>query len=305
MDAIKLKNSCICGNTLPYPDCCGRFAQVIGQSDAAASRKIGGDEVSEAERKWADFRHVFHELYMYLFPLRNLYQAYWEKLSQEDYPHHLLMADGEYGRAVVANFFWDYSVQFSDSRPILRAARDLEGKDLRAANDFRQWSLSALCPAFVVEADSHYGHLRLFGAEKLHRVAHGGLLPEPGTYAAVRLLSYRGEEYVHPAVWRFRPRSFPRHFWKSLFETFTRCWDSGPARDLGLTFNARNGAAMERCFCRCGGIELTTPSLVFPRAKPVLCLHLACLPPIPPQLKRSAGNWLPATPCRWAKRGSK
>jgi hypothetical protein len=229
VDAIKLKNSCICGNTLPYPDCCGRFAQAPGPG---TSHEVSENEAGEPERKWAEFRHVFHELYMYLFPLRNLYQAYWEKLSQEDYPHHLLMSDGEYGRAVVANFFWDYSVQFSDSRPILRAARDIEGKDLRVANDFRQWSLSALCPAFVVEVDSHYGYLRIFGAEKLHRVMHGGALPEPGTYAAVRLLSYRGEEYVHPAILALPSEEFSEVFLEKSF------------RDIYAMLGLKSGAGL-------------------------------------------------------------
>jgi len=211
MDAVQLKNSCICGNTQPYPDCCGRFAHL---SDTV---------LDETERKWMEFRHAFHELYMYLFPLRNLYQAYWEKLSQETYPHHLLMADTEYGRAVVANFFWDYSVQFSDARPILRAARDAEGKDLRMANDFRQWSLAPLWPAFIVEADAHHGYLRMLGAEKLHRVNHGGALPAAGTYAAVRLLSYRGEEFVHPAILAFPPQGFPETFLeKSLRDIYVQ-----------------------------------------------------------------------------------
>jgi hypothetical protein len=189
MDAIKLKSSCICGNTQPYAECCGLYAQAPDPANG-----------NEAERKWADFRHALHELYMYLFPLRNLYQAYWEKLSQDNYPHHLLMADPDYGRAIMANFFWDYSVQFSDARPILRAARDIEGKQIRLANDLRQWSLSPMWLGHVVEADDRHGYIKFLESEKPHRVIHGGGLPEPGTYVAVRLLAYRGEEYLHPTI---------------------------------------------------------------------------------------------------------
>jgi hypothetical protein len=111
MDAAKLRNSCICGHSEPYVACCGPFAE----------RPQGGLAPLDMLK---EYRHALHELHMHLFPLRMLYQQYWEKLSQEEYPHHALMEDGDYGRAVVENFFWDYSVQFSDARPILRTARE-------------------------------------------------------------------------------------------------------------------------------------------------------------------------------------
>ena len=186
MDAIKLKNSCICGNTLPYAECCGLFQAPPAESGDASDR--------------AAFRHDLHELFMYLFPLRNLYQVYWERLSEEEYPHHLLMADPDYGRAMMANFFWDYSVQFSDARPILRAARDIEEKNLRLANDFRQWSLSPFWLWYVIESDHQHAYIRMADSDRARRVEHGGELPEPGRYFAARILSYRGKEQVHPGL---------------------------------------------------------------------------------------------------------
>jgi hypothetical protein len=189
MDAVKLKNSCICGNILPYAECCGPYGRAGALGDSSANRDARGD-----------FRRDLHDLYMYLFPHRNLYQAYWERLSQEEYPHHLLMADADYGRAVMANFFWDYSVQFSDARPILRAARDVEEKDLRLANDFRQWSLSPLWLWQVVESDGRRAHVRMADSGKTVRVEHNGELPGPGGLFAGRILPHRGREQVHPAV---------------------------------------------------------------------------------------------------------
>lgn len=186
MDAVKLKNSCICGNTLPYSECCEPF---VGEGAS------GGKPEGRAK-----FRRDLHDLYMYLFPLRNLYQAYWERLSEEQYPHHLLMADADYGRTVMANFFWDYSVQFSDARPVLRAARDVEEKDLRLANDFRQWSLSPLWLWQVVDAGPGSGHVRMAGSGKVVRVDHGGELPAPGRLFAGRILPHRSRHHVHPAV---------------------------------------------------------------------------------------------------------
>src|SRR3954470_20023034 len=88
MDASKLRNSCICGNTRPYLECCGRYAdpQPAGSADAPDSEAAS----------YHAFRHGLHELSTALFPLRSLYQAYWEKLGKEDYPHDLLMEDADY-----------------------------------------------------------------------------------------------------------------------------------------------------------------------------------------------------------------
>jgi len=197
MDAIRLKNSCICGNTRPYVECCGLFAVPPDVSEGADDSATMFTAAAAAR---AAFRHDLHDLYMYLFPHRNLYQAYWERLSQETYPHHLLMADADYGRAVMANFFWDYSVQFSDARPVLRAARDVEEKDLRLANDFRQWSLAPLWPWRVLSSDGRRAEIRMVDTQKTVTVEHGGELPGEGGLFAGRVLPYRGRAQVHPAV---------------------------------------------------------------------------------------------------------
>lgn len=196
MDAVKLKNSCICGNTIPYAQCCGPYS---APPEPQGTPSVFGSVGSER----AGFRHDLHDLYMYLFPHRNLYQAYWERLSQENYPHHLLMADPDYGRAVMANFFWDYSVQFSDARPILRAAREVEEKNLRLANDFRQWSLSPLWVWEVLASDGRRAQVRLLDSARIASVEHGGELPGPGGLFAGRVLPYRGGgqgAQIHPGV---------------------------------------------------------------------------------------------------------
>src|SRR5690606_23953568 len=101
------------GNTLPYLECCGRYA------DPPA----GGNLSDPDSILYTGFRHGMHDLSMALFPLRALYQAYWEKLTRDEFPHDLLMEDRDYGRAIIENFFWDHFVQYSDARPILRTAR--------------------------------------------------------------------------------------------------------------------------------------------------------------------------------------
>jgi hypothetical protein len=179
-------------------ECCGLYSAPPEPADGEAGEGNVVGFFAAAER--AAFRHDLHDLYMYLFPHRNLYQAYWERLSQENYPHHLLMADAEYGRAVMANFFWDYSVQFSDARPILRAARDVEEKDLRLANDFRQWSLAPLWVWRVLESDGRHAVVRMIDSQKTVPVEHGGELPGAGGLFAGRVVPYRGRAQVHPAV---------------------------------------------------------------------------------------------------------
>ncbi len=215
MNPVKLKDSCICGNTAPYAECCGLFAKAP-ENDADGGRDA--------------FRRDLHDLYMYLFPLRNLYQAYWEKLSQEEYPHHLLMADADYGRAVMANFFWDHSVQFSDARPILRAARDVEERNLRLSNDFRQWSLAPLWLWEVIASDGRVAQVRMADGEKTLRVSHAGELPGPGNLFAGRILTHRGREHAHPAVLVFPPEAAEA----------SRARLRGVAHDLGI----RNAAGL-------------------------------------------------------------
>lgn len=248
MDASKLRNSCICGNTRPYLECCGPYAEPppggapaaggaappagireagnggyggVGPAGghAAEGRKPGngpapiafpraarGRGALQARPDPGDdalvyaFRHSLHEMSMALFPLRALYQAYWEKIGREDYPHELLMEDPDYGRAILEDFFWDYFVQYSDARPILRTARELEGKALRLAHDLMQWSYAPLWFYQVEERTPSEARLRNLGNGKIHRVRHQDRLPGPGTGVLTRLLPFRGREFCGHAV---------------------------------------------------------------------------------------------------------
>ena len=198
MDANKLRNSCICGNIRPYLECCGRFADPLpAEAETGLAAKGGDAEIA----LYHTFRHGLHELSMALFPLRALYQAYWERLTQEEYPHDVLMEDPEYGRAIVENFFWDHFVQYSDARPILRTARELEAKDLRLAHDLMQWSYSPLWFYRVQERNPKTARLINLGNLKAHVVYHGGRLPEAGEGVLTRILPFRGKEFCgHTAL---------------------------------------------------------------------------------------------------------
>ena len=218
MDASKLRNSCICGNTRPYLECCGIFADPAPSSGPPAVSRL---EVSREGRLYYDFRHVLHELSMALFPLRALYQGYWEKLAKEDYPHDLLMEDPDYGRAVVDNFFWDYSLQYSDARPILRTARDLEGKDLRLAHDLMQWSYAPLWFYQIEETGPAHAQLRNLGTGRMHRVFHAGRMPQAGSGLLSRILPFRGKEFCGHTVLAFEPGTTPAPI-ESLFRAGCR-----------------------------------------------------------------------------------
>jgi hypothetical protein len=200
MDASKLRNSCICGNTSPYLECCGPYADAAGRKQDGSAAIPAPESPDAEEALYHSFRHGLHELSMALFPLRTLYQAYWEKLGKEDYPHDLLMGDPDYGRAVMENFFWDYFVQYSDARPILRTARDIEGKDLRLAHDLMQWSYAPLWFYRVEERTPTEARLRNPGNGKVHRVRHDGRLPGAGGAVFTRVLPFRGREYCGHAV---------------------------------------------------------------------------------------------------------
>lgn len=155
------------------------------------------------------FRHGLHELSMALFPLRSLYQAYWEKLGKEPYPHDMLMEDPEYGRAIIENFFWDHFVQYSDARPILRTARELEGKDLRLAHDLMQWSYSPLWFYRVQERGARTARLINLGNLKAHTVFHDGRLPQAGEGVLTRILPFRGKEFCGHVALAFNDGSAP------------------------------------------------------------------------------------------------
>lgn len=177
----------------PWPPIPGHFTEA----------KVQVQVQEEDEGLYYGFRHCLHELSMALFPLRALYQAYWEKIGKEDYPHDLLMEDPDFGRAVLEDFFWDYFVQYSDARPILRTARELEGKNLRLAHDLMQWSYAPLWFYRVEERNSKEARLRNLGNNKIHRVRHADRLPEVGCGVLTRLLPFRGREFCGHAVLSF------------------------------------------------------------------------------------------------------
>jgi hypothetical protein len=254
MDASKLRNSCICGNTVPYLECCGRYADPLPQAAQGSAVSAGTEADSpaafasqsaapakpaksakapssaeplpegEAALHYA-FRHGLHELSMALFPLRAIYQAYWEKLTKEDYPHDMLMEDPDYGRSMVENFFWDYFVQYSDARPILRTARELEGKELRLAHDLMQWSYAPLWFYRVQERTGKTAKLVNVGNGKVHLVHHAGRMPKAGDGLLTRVLPFRGREFCGHALLAFEAGT-PSARLESLFR-------SG-CRDLGV-----------------------------------------------------------------------
>ena len=219
MDASKLRNSCICGNTQPYLECCGRFAdprpadpadaEALAQQPGAAAGTAPATGAEAEAALYHAFRHGLHELSMALFPLRSLYQAYWEKLAKEDYPHDMLMEDPEYGRGIVENFFWDHFVQYSDARPILRTARELEGKDLRLAHDLMQWSYAPMWFYRVQERNARTARLINLGNLKPHVVFHGGRMPEAGEGVLTRILPFRGREFCGHTALGFSDSSAP------------------------------------------------------------------------------------------------
>jgi hypothetical protein len=223
MDPSKLRNSCICGNTTPYLQCCGVFADPLpvasGEAESLVTKPKSGSRASaqskaelakipEGENALQySFRHGLHELFMALFPLRAIYQAYWERLSKEDYPHELLVEDPDYGRSMVENFFWDYFVQYSDARPILRTARELESKELRLAHDLMQWSFAPLWFYRVQERTAKTAKLLNLGNNKIRTVHHSGRIPDVGSGLLTRILAFRGREFCGHTILVFPPES--------------------------------------------------------------------------------------------------
>jgi hypothetical protein len=76
----------------------------------------------------------------------------------------------------------------------------VEERNLRQANDFRQWSLAPLWIWEVIATEGEAARIRMAGSTRTLRVAHDGELPGPGGLFAGRVLTHRGKEHVHPAV---------------------------------------------------------------------------------------------------------
>jgi hypothetical protein len=141
------------------------------------------------------------------------------------------MEDPDYGRAVLENFFWDYFQQYSDARPILRTARELEGKALRLAHDLMQWSYAPLWFYRVEDRTHGEARLRNLGNGRIHRVHHAGRMPGAGTGMLARILPFRGREFCGHAVLAFE--AHPDHAdLDSLFRAGCRDLGIKPAVNL-------------------------------------------------------------------------
>jgi hypothetical protein len=112
-------------------------------------------------------------------------------------------------------------VQYSDARPILRTARELEGKDLRLAHDLMQWSYAPLWFYRVEERTSSEARLRNLGNGKSHKVRHADRLPEAGCGVITRLLPFRGKEFCGHAVLPF-PASLSPERLEAMFRSGCR-----------------------------------------------------------------------------------
>jgi hypothetical protein len=118
---------------------------------------------------------------------------------------------------VITAFLWDYSVQYSDARPILRAAREIEGRELRKAHDWLEWSFASAGLFFVIEKGADSGYVRQLGSGKQKRMIHGGELPEPGKTFVGRLLPFRGEDVLHTSVLELPGESDESRSWENAY----------------------------------------------------------------------------------------
>ena len=72
----------------------------------------------------------------------------------------------------------------------------------------------------------------MLGSDKLRRVAHVGELPAAGVYVAARILPYRGEDIVHPALLIFPREEGSRVITEEKF--FSLCEAMGVKSGAGL-----------------------------------------------------------------------
>ena len=199
MDTSKLRNSCLCGNTIPYPTCCGRFSEIVTGKDAE-------------ETRYNTFRYELHELSVAMFHLRVIYQAYWDTLIKENSAIEGYMQTPDYARAIVENFFWDYFMQYSDARPILRTAREIGSKQPRFSHDLIEWSYSPLWLYRILDHKEKTVQLENVGNGKIHTVFHSGRMGKVGEGVLTRLLPFRDFEYCGHSVLVVSKNAIPKIF---------------------------------------------------------------------------------------------
>ncbi len=213
MDSSKLRNSCVCGNSLPYLECCGVYCE-----KPIEPIPIRNTSVSK-ETAYQLYRYRLHELFIALLSLREFYQSYWESLAEEDFPVETLMDDPDFGRAIIESFFWDYFTKYSESRPILRIARHVEGDDLKAANDYITWSMSPLW-AYRIDQITPAGVLvRNLGNDKMHLLHPQSVPPnlEAGMGLITRIVPFQGYEFCASSALVF-PKEEGLSFLRSEFK---------------------------------------------------------------------------------------
>lgn len=187
METSKLRNSCLCGNTIPYQDCCGRYSELV-------------ESANPEEMRYNTFRYELHELSVSMFHLRVIYQAYWESLVKEYPDIETAMPFADYSRAVIENFFWDYFLQYSDARPILRTAREIGSKHLRHSHDLIEWSFSPLWIYKILSCNKKTAQLENMGNGKIHTVTHSANMGAAGRFVLTRILPFREHEFCGHTV---------------------------------------------------------------------------------------------------------
>ncbi len=206
MEIDNLKTSCLCGNTQSYHKCCAVYA----------NKNVQYSSWSEAVQQYWDFRHILHDIHKERRALSQIQMNYENALKASGFNVYKAKSDGMQNKALVENFLWDYFVQYSDARPILRLSRELDPKEIRLAHTYLEW---AFCPLSLYQVMDEEKDdvlvLRHFGNEKIHRVFSPEFKFEKGNGLIVRLLPFRGKEYFGITI-----LALPEELLSDLFAAF-------------------------------------------------------------------------------------
>ena len=128
---------CPCLSGLPFPECCGTFAETPMRSG----------ELSVLEARASLRRHLL-EMVRVSAGMQELWFACIENLGDR---LHLAVDKLDSQQCFLDHFLWDWFKKYSDARPIVRVARFFEPTDLRLANHLDGWGLSPWEPWVVLE----------------------------------------------------------------------------------------------------------------------------------------------------------
>ena len=184
--------SCPCLSGRDLADCCGPYQ---------GAPHPGGQVSSVAAH--ASMRALLLSVLREGRTMMEMWFAFLDELPEPLRESMDKMADK---RTLADHFLWDWFHRYSESRPLCRAAREVEAKDLRGASRLHEWALAPWEPWEVVSGSDETWTLHRLGTDRKVVVlkAFSDHRFKAGDAILSRLLPHLGHNFLGLSVSVFR-----------------------------------------------------------------------------------------------------